>query len=323
MMKIPNAARYAYDIQAETNAELQQRVRDLVDDFREPTWHYEYRIKEVESFALKLESGRVPDPYSLEDFFGCTLVVRNALEVPRAEHAVCERFRLIARRPAQNDSTWYSADRFPFDFLRLYLRLRETAIMPTTPLHNITFEFQIKTFLQHAWSVATHELIYKTDHVQWSKQRIAYQIKAMLEHAEVSIERAESLSSSVIVNRNDKTTRDLHEVIELVRDCWPTERLPHNIKRLGENILEVLDRLRLNCERLKEILDLEVTAGRGPRSLNLTPYGVILQAILTHERSRFDNYVSNPRTRRAIMIPGDLEPPPDPPLPNSPKIVVS
>ena len=82
MMKIPSAARHAYDIQAESNAELQQRVRDLVDDLREPTWHYEYRIKEVESFALKLESGRVPDPYSLEDFFGCTLVVRNALEVP-------------------------------------------------------------------------------------------------------------------------------------------------------------------------------------------------------------------------------------------------
>jgi ppGpp synthetase/RelA/SpoT-type nucleotidyltranferase len=323
MMKIPSAVRHAYDSQAEGNAELQRRVRTLIDDFRDPRWHYEDRIKEVESFALKIESGRVHDPYFLEDFLGCTIVVRNALEVPKVEQAIHERFKLMERRPPHDDSTWYSPDRFPFDYLRLYVRLRESAILPVTPLHNITFELQIKTFLQHAWSVATHDLIYKTDDVQWSKERIAYQIKAMLEHAEVSIEQAESLSSSIIVNRDDRTSRDLQGVIGLIRDFWPVERLPTNFKQLGKNIQEVLDRLRLSCERLKEILGLEETAGRGAQSLNLTPYGVVVQAILTHERDRFDSYVTNPRTRRAIMVPGDLEPEPDPPLPNSPKIVVS
>jgi len=298
-------------------------VKTLIDDFRDPKWHYEDRIKELESFALKVESGRIPDPCSLEDFLACTLVVRNALEIPQAEREVRERFKLIERRPPQDDSAWYSSDRFPFDYLRLYIRLAESTTMPTTPLHDVTFELQIKTFLQHAWSVATHALIYKTDDVQWAKERIAYQIKAMLEHAEVSIERAEALSSTVTVNRNNKETRDLQSVMGLMRNCWPTERLPDNIKRLGENILAVLNQLRLNCQRLKEILDLEEAAGRGPKSLNLTPYGVVLQAILTHERGRFDSYVTNRRTRRAIMIPRDLEPPIDPPLPSSPKIVLT
>jgi hypothetical protein len=155
------------------------------------------------------------------------------------------------------------------------------------------------------------------------KERIAYQIKAMLEHAEVSIERAEVLSSTVIVNRNNRETQDLQRVMEMIRNCWPADRLPSNVKRLGENILEVLNQLRLSCERLQEILGLEEAAGRGPKSLNLTPYGVVLQAILTHERGRFDGYVTNPRTCRVIMIPGDLEPPIDPPLPNSQKIIVS
>jgi hypothetical protein len=323
MMKIPSRVRQAFDSQAERNAELQKRVRSLIDDFKDPRWHYEDRIKELESFALKVESGRIPDPYSLEDFFACILVVRNALEIPQAEDAVRERFKLIERRPPQDDSTWFSSDRFPFDYLRLYVRLMESTIMPRPPLHDITFELQIKTFLQHAWSVATHELICKTDDVQWSKERIAYQIKAMLEHAEVSIERAEALSSIAMVNRSDSATRDLQEVIELMRHCWPADRLPGNVKRLGENILQVLNRLRLNCGRLKEMLDFEEAAGRGPKSLNLTPYGVVLEAILIHERGRFDSYVTNPRTRRAIMIPGDLEPPPEPPLPNSEKIVVS
>jgi hypothetical protein len=125
------------------------------------------------------------------------------------------------------------------------------------------------------------------------------------------------------VNRNNRETRDLQRVVGLIRNCWPADRLPSNLNRLGKNILEVLNQLRLNCERLKEILDLEEGAGRGPKSLNLTPYGVVLQAILIHERGRFDSYVINPRTRRAIMVPGDLEPPIDPPLPSSRKIVVS
>jgi hypothetical protein len=277
----------------------------------------------VESFALKLESGRVSDPYALEDFFACTLVVRNAPEIPKAEQAVRERFRVVERRPPEDHLTWYSSDRFPFDYLRLYVRLLESETLPTTPLHALTFELQIKTFFQHAWSVATHDLIYKTDDVQWSKERIAYQIKAMLEHAEVSIEQAEALSSTRIVDRNNRATQDLQAIMELIRNRWPTDRLPGNIKRLGENISDILQRLRLTRERMVEILDLENAAGRGSNTLNLTPYGAVLQAILTHERGRLDRYLADPRARRSIMIPGDLEPPPDPPLLSSPRIVVS
>jgi hypothetical protein len=126
MMKIPNMVRRAYDSQSESNAELQKRVKTLIDDFRDPRWHYEARIKELESFALKVESGRIADPYSLEDFFACTLVVRNALEIPQAEEEVRKRFKLIERRPRQDDTAWYSSDRFPFDYLRLYIRLAES-----------------------------------------------------------------------------------------------------------------------------------------------------------------------------------------------------
>ena len=60
---------------------------------------------------------------------------------------------------------------------------------------------QVKTFLQHAWGIATHDLIYKTDDVSWSRQRIAYQIKAMLEHAEMSIQEAGRLAEAVALSK--------------------------------------------------------------------------------------------------------------------------
>jgi ppGpp synthetase/RelA/SpoT-type nucleotidyltranferase len=207
-MKIPASIRNAYDDQKTRYQRLKEQVDTAVAGFRRPRWHYESRIKTLQSYALKLETGRVRDPYGLEDLFACTLVVANLAEIDEAERLVLQVFELQERRPKEPNYTHKRPDAFPFDDLRLYVAVPLDAAVPPKGIEGVRFEFQVKTFLQHAWSIATHDLVYKTDDVSWSKERIAYQTKAMLEHAEVSIQEAERLSDSGALMKQDKETRN-------------------------------------------------------------------------------------------------------------------
>ena len=186
-MKVPASIRRLHEDQKAINDRLKAAIDERMRGLKNPRWHYESRVKELPSFALKIESGRFDNPRSLEDFFACTIVVANSTEIDEAEKLIDENFALQERRPQHPSHTHKASYAFPFDDLRLYVALADKPSVPPTDLIGIVFEVQIKTFLQHAWSIATHDLLYKTDDANWSKERIAYQIKAMLEHAEVSI----------------------------------------------------------------------------------------------------------------------------------------
>ena len=190
-MKVPASVRALFEAQRDANDKLREAVKDLLKPRLQPYWHYVDRVKTEESFALKIESGRFGDPARLEDFFACTIVVRNHSEIPEAEKLVLEIFSLHERRPPSSVLTKKYSSSFAFDDLRLYVKYIEDPALPPKGLKDIPFEVQVKTFLQHAWSIATHDLIYKTDSVSWPKERIAFQVRAMLEHVEISITEAE------------------------------------------------------------------------------------------------------------------------------------
>ncbi len=62
--------------------------------------------------------------------------------------------------------------------------------------------------MQHAWGLATHDLIYKADEINWPKERIAFQIKAMLEQAEVTISGVNNLISLPEVSKDNYETAE-------------------------------------------------------------------------------------------------------------------
>ena len=210
------------------------------------------------------------------------------------------------RRPPVDTETHKSPDAFPFDDLRLYVRWKDDPALPPSRLHGTLFEIQIKTFLQLAWSIATHDLIYKSDEANWSKMRIAYQIKAMLEHAEVSIQEATRLSECSTLAKTDRKTASLRTFIVLLGDLWQKGDLPANVRRLAENIMHLADLVKIDAQELKHLLEQERVQGRGPLTLNLTPYGVVVQTLFARkEKELLDALCEN--QKHLVIIPRELE----------------
>lgn len=58
-MKIPLSVRNIYHDQYDKISLLKSLVDEKIKALRETSWHYESRIKSDESFALKLETGRI------------------------------------------------------------------------------------------------------------------------------------------------------------------------------------------------------------------------------------------------------------------------
>ena len=309
-MKVPASIRRLYEDQKGVNDRLQRAVDERITGLKNPRWHYESRVKELPSFALKVESGRFSDPRALEDFFACTIVVANATEIDKAERLVRDNFTVGRRRPRHADQTHKAPDAFPFDDLRLYVTLPEDPALPPTELTGVVFEIQIKTFLQHAWSIATHDLVYKTDDLNWSTQRIAYQIKAMLEHAEVSIQEAERLATSNILAKEDRQTAAIKKGIALVKSQWTKDELPEDVRRLAINITTLMEALRLEIGRLEEILNDGKAQRAGAHPANLSTYATVVQYLFSAEKAKMVSLLTTDG-RTKILIPEEIELPGD------------
>ena len=243
----------------------------------------------------------MPDPSQLEDFFACTIVVPTVIEIGNAEGLVLKWYDRKERRPADDRFTRKASSSFLFDDLRLYVARRPRTDGKSQDLDGILFEIQIKTILQHAWSVATHDLIYKTDSISWALERIAYQVKAMLEHAETSVAEASQLARSSVVDKADHRTRNILSVVAHLRKVWPEDQLPRDIRRLATNILAVLRGCGISVETLPEIVEDEVKrVGSMPK--DMSPYAFTVQALAQSPSVGFQAALENAGRGTAVVI---------------------
>jgi ppGpp synthetase/RelA/SpoT-type nucleotidyltranferase len=282
-MKILQSISKIYNEQKPFADKLKAQVDEKILAKKRDTWHYYSRVKSEESFALKLETGRVKDPKQLEDFFGSTLVVENINEIKNAIKFIASIFEIKDRRPPTDDFTHKESSSFAFDDLRLYVSLRKIDYLPPGLLYDLKFEVQIKTFLQHAWSIATHDLIYKSDAVSWSKERVAFQIKAMLEQAEISISGADALSKLPELAKQNSESKTLNEAKTFLISVFPAESLPFDLLRLSTIVNDLLKAFEISLPILKEIIEAENALHRGVKTLNLSPYGIIIQSIINQK----------------------------------------
>lgn len=300
-MKVRAPVRQAYAEQQPIYAALQSRVDDI---FSKPChdrrWHYESRVKEETSYALKIETGRVAALDNLEDFFGCTVVVRNSSEIQDAVRFVNDHCSIEYRRPKSRRITPNRASTFEFDDLRLYVKLKPSTATPPRPEDGKLFEVQVKTFLFHAWAIATHDLMYKSDEVSWGRERIAFQVRAMLEHAETTIQQAAALAAAANLEREDKATEDLRKIIQVVKAIWPADQLPMDLRRLSQNIRELLSMLGIARTRWKALLEAE--RARGPLPLDENPYQVSVRLAFEHEPAAVQALIANTDEKRRIVV---------------------
>ena len=305
-MKVVHSITNLYNEQLGINENLSKVVEKLIKSIKSKTWHYYGRIKSIESYALKLETGRYTDPTKLEDFFACTLVVENTIEIKNAIKLLKPFLKIQYRRPPNEKFTHKNSDSFVFDDLRLYATLRSTAARAKGPINEIVFEMQIKTFLQHAWSIATHDLIYKSDKVNWVKQRVAYQVKAMLENAEVSIEKASTLKKIPGIPLTNEKVEIQNQVRKFILSKWSEDRLPTDLIRLIDNVIQLLKTLNVDLELLEKNLEEEANQGRGNLTLNLSPYLAIIQTLINQQTNKINSYIKKD-SKKKILIPREID----------------
>lgn len=303
-MKISNSVRELFDSQEAVNARLEERVKQLLGENKKDNWFYKGRVKKLESFAQKLETGRF-DPHALEDFFACTIVVENKNAINEAVKLVEQFCNIQYKRPKTIGETHKSPDLFAFDDLRLYVKLKPSETAPPTPLNDILFEIQIKTFLQHAWSIATHDLIYKGSSISWGKARLAFQIKAMLEHAEISIEQVEAISDSSALSITDIKTSNLKNILTWIQENWEAELLPSDIVRLSQSVLNIMDALKVEFKDIQKAVKIDTENGYGAKTKNLSPYEVIVKATFNNLKDKFLTFLD--KGKRKLFITPEME----------------
>ena len=249
------------------------------------------------------------DPTRLEDFFACTVIVPTCADIGSAEVTVSRLYDRKERRPSDDNFTRKASSEFVFDDLRLYVARRPRASGRDPDLDGIVFEVQIKTILQHAWSVATHDLIYKTDTVSWALERIAFQVKAMLEHAEISVSEAMTLARGSAVAKEDRQTRDVLETLLHVRRVWAEDQLPRDVRRLATSLLALLRLCGVGVDEFRVVVDQERDrVGGVPKELS--PYAFTVQALaqssLVDFRAALESDAASPQV---VVIHGGMDVP--------------
>lgn len=306
-MKISKSLRDAHAAAKEKYDRLAEEVKVTLKSAAEDRgWFFTCRVKELESFALKVETGRVPDINTMEDFLGCTIVVPNALALPAAEELVRSLYDPLKRRPPSDDATHKASSSFVFDDIRQYVARRSLGNGRNEDLSGLPFEIQIRTVLQYAWGIATHDLVYKADTVSWSMERIAFQVKAMLEHAEIAIAEAPSLAKARPVAKEDMATARLSLVLEQVSAFWPADQLPFDIKRLATSIGDLLQAGDQQPADLTRLLEAERDR-LGTMPVNLSPYAFTVQALANNPGIGFRDKFNRKWLKTVLVVTSDME----------------
>lgn len=127
--------------------------------------HIEHRAKDVASLVRRVKH-RVPpqDLASIPDLAGVRVVVHYANDKASAWKILADALSPLLRMSHQNRAQ-AEPDRFGYssDHLVVKLDRRRAALPEWHDYQKLIAEIQIRTVLEHAWAVVSHDLVYKAN----------------------------------------------------------------------------------------------------------------------------------------------------------------
>jgi ppGpp synthetase/RelA/SpoT-type nucleotidyltranferase len=221
-----------------------RRVRDTLQVYCEPKGYaLVSRIKTLSSVSEKIESGRFTKWSDLDDLIACAVVVPTLAQEKDVLAFLEEAF--VAVSINHRGSSKKPPDVFRFDTTRFIGKLRVPGdISPDDPLYQIQFEVQIRSAFEHAWSVTTHALTYKGEHVEWPRFRLAAQLKSAVEQLDILILAFEETSSKVSQSSWPETEAKAELSVyfkkQFASGALPIELTPQDWTRFSENIYQMV-----------------------------------------------------------------------------------
>ncbi|HMO85223.1 MAG TPA: RelA/SpoT domain-containing protein [Lacipirellulaceae bacterium] len=265
---------------------------------------YVGRSKSAVSVAEKLETGRVASLRDIDDLFACSVIVPSLSHEDSVLKALEAMFAPVTIK--RRNATFKNPDVFRFEATRFIGRIRVSEIEDHR-LGQVSFEVQIRTAFEHAWSVATHGEAYKGDRVDWKLERLAAQMKALVEQLDMlAVDYAES-ADSIHEHPCDRTQcevkaldgiRSLCTSFPVPEECTPAKwgLFAKNVIALAEaadwgNRLALEDRVGKIIAAARAEAENQKAAGY-PRSLTLFQFvlGAGVQRGVIRTQFRRENY---------------------------------
>ena len=226
--------------------EVAKKVKETLLNFCENKGYaFTSRIKTIESLAEKIETGRFKNWSDLDDFFACTVIIPTLSHEQEVIDFCKNIFKII--RTIKRGQNKKSPDTFRFDSTRIYSQLRksdDTVKDKELNIYQIKFEIQIKSAFEHAWSVSTHNLVYKNPEIDWKKLRLAAQIKANVEQLDMLILAFEQTSEFIKENNYTEIkikrylVNEINKLFEIKK--IPDELKPKDMNRFCDNLYHIL-----------------------------------------------------------------------------------
>ena len=142
---------------------VHQMLSEITEELGLSVLAIEHRVKTEKSLSGKLE--RKGDSYSslddITDILGCRIVCFLADEIDKIGKKIEERF-VVDWENSSDKRALIKEDTFGYLSLHYICSLPQGGEWPSE-LCGKRFEIQIKTILQHAWSVIHHDIGYKSD----------------------------------------------------------------------------------------------------------------------------------------------------------------
>ncbi|MEB3342164.1 hypothetical protein [Okeania sp.] len=257
------------------------------------------RIKTIESLAEKIETGRFQKWSDLDDLFACTIIIPTLSHEKEVTEFCKSIFKTIkTTKRGQNKK---SPDTFKFDSTRICAQLQSNNdIIPENKLsiYQIKFEIQIKSAFEHAWSVATHNLIYKSSEIDWRKLRLAAQIKATVEQLDMLILAFEK-TSEFIENNDYLEIKNKQFLVAEINKLFQTKKIPDELKpkdmsRFCDNLyrllINVVEEQQIQ-EKVKAVIQKiqSTKTNQIPLSISLFQYFI---SILISEKIMIDSSIN-------------------------------